>query len=171
MSSQLLRALTTWAGHHLTPGLERKTTFVDGELELELTLKVRRHAPHEAIAKYRAAALELLGGEQHWLVRHCRCTTQRKALFSRYKAECRGAVVAAVAYRGFLTEQPQFLFVCSRHRERHGLEAKALLAVVELPARELAELRKRSDVEKAKWDAKHRAEDEARERGEKAVSP
>jgi hypothetical protein len=170
MSSQLLRALTTWAGH-LTPGLERKTTFVDGELELELTLRVRRHAPHESILNYRAAALEQLGGEQHWLVRHCGCTTQRKGYFSRHKADCRGAVVAAVVFRGFLTEQPRFLFVCSRHRERHGVEAKTVLAVVELPARELAELRRRSDVEKAKWDAKCRAEDEARERAERTVAP
>lgn len=172
MSSQLLRALQVWAGQ-LAPGLEKRDTFRDGELELELVLKVRRAPSHEAIAKYRAAALEVLGGEKHWLVRHCGCSVERRGFFGRRQGDCKGAVVAAVVYRGHLGTQAteEFLFVCSRHRTGHPIEPRGVLAVVELPPSLLADLRKRDEVKAAEWSAKWRAEDEARERAERPVSP
>lgn len=172
MSSQLLRALRTWAGP-LAPGLERQTTVRDGELELELVLRVRRSPAHETIVRYRAAALELLGGDRHWLVRHCGCLVQKKAPYSRHQADCRGAVVAAVAYRRLgdsPEDAPQFLFICGHHRKSHHIDPRCVLAIVELPSQELAELRKRDEVKAAEWSAKCRAEDEERERAGRRVS-
>jgi len=81
----------------------------------------------------------------------------------------RPSLTAAWAIR--LRTAPQFLFICGHHRKSHHIDPRCVLAIVELPSQELAELRKRDEVKAAEWSAKCRAEDEERERAERRVSP
>jgi len=165
----LLRELEVWAGR-LSPGLERRGTIFDQDVEVEISVRVRHRAAPDAIAQYRGAALDRLK-QRPYLVRHCGCGVKPRHSWVKYKSDCTGRVVAAVVYQGWndplsspYTSGSGFLFICGRHRETHGVDPKVILAVVELPPSLLAPLHEAAKTRQAEQDRKYREEEEARER-------
>lgn len=166
----LVLALTTACGGRLLVGDERTLTLRSGELEVEVAVTVRRHNPPAEAMALRDQALQALR-ERTYLVRRCSCSVNRGSgrFTKRPEGDCSGRVVAAVVYQlpGF--PGPQFAFICGRHREAHWIEAKYVLAVVNLPEHLLAPIRAQAEVDHAAWQKKCREEDEAWERMDKPV--
>lgn len=154
----LVLALTTACGGRLLVGDERTLTLRSGELEVEVTVTVRRHNPPAEATALRDQALQALR-ERTYLLRRCSCSVTRKSpMGGRYEADCSGRVVAVVVYQRPWSTGPQFAFVCGRHREAHRIERKDVLAVVNLAETLLAPIRAQAEVDHAARVEKHRQE-------------
>jgi hypothetical protein len=164
--SQLAAALQELAPRgYFKVGQELTRTIEDGDLELEVVVRVRRRAQADQIAVWRAAALEQGGCIKDGRPAHthvgygCEVHTKRKGLFGKGSDRCRGKVVAAVVVDTTFTG-PRFVFVCGRHRERHGVDPSLIGAVLELPPRLLDPLR----AEHARLRREREAREDALER-------
>jgi hypothetical protein len=162
---RLLQELAAWQGRSLEPGDDRRGVIVTGELEVELSVRVRRRVLPETAQDYRAAALKRLE-EKPYLVRHCGCHVMAKSSWGgRRQRDCKGRVTAVVVYRPAGSPSGvEFVFVCSKHREAHGVDATRVLGLVELPPPALADTIRRADAQQAQRDAEYRVEQEQRER-------
>lgn len=150
----LLRELEAWGGT-FKPGLETRGTLqTDDGLEVEIAIRVRHHAGAQELRDRRAHVLEFLR-QRPELVRHCGVNIQKRSSFGGrgYVDSCKGRIVAAVVDGAGV-----FRFVCSRHREKHGLHLSRVLAVIELTPRELREVQKVDDVRRFDWERKQLAE-------------
>lgn len=149
----------------LSVGYQGTHTLVADDLEVEIVVKVRRRTDADAAATYRAAALAYVdtvptsadpyptGGLG--VVRQCQGHTARAGW-------CTARVVAVVVYKpAFGQKETHFRFVCGRHRDKHGVDPKRVLATVELPPSVLAPYRARLAAADAAREAKRIAEDRA----------
>lgn len=161
LGERLLAALEDAFMVRIVPGdYVRKVTA--GELEIELTVKVRNRIGSDKAAEYQEGALAALR-ERPGLVRHCGCSTAPKpGSFIRSRGDCRGRVVAAVAYRR-LTGDIGYLFICGRHRDSHGMAARDILGTVELTDAMLAPIRKADAERQAAFEKQWREEEAQRE--------
>jgi hypothetical protein len=150
----LLRELAAWGGT-FRPGLEQRGTIItgDGELAIEITIRVRRHAGAGKLRDWRAEALAFLRGRPE-LVRHCGVNIEKRSSWGGrgYVDSCKGRIVAAVIDGGGV-----YRFVCSRHREKHGLDLSRLLAVIELTPSELREAYGLDEAKRFAWERKQLA--------------
>lgn len=102
-----------------------------------------------------AAALEqgTSGGASGYgprIVHGCQAYKQSRgprSLKGRGGAQCRGKVVAAVAFRMRVAGETGFLFVCGVHRNKHKLEPDSILTTLELPDHLTAPLRQAHERE------------------------
>lgn len=160
--NNLLADLETWAGRSFRPGLEHRGVLrdtVSGEaLEVEITIRVRRHAGADELRERRAEVLAFLRQRPDF-VRHCGVNIEKRSSWGGHKriSSCEGRIVAAVVDGAGV-----FLFVCSRHREKHGLDQSRVLAVIELTPSELREAQQLEEAQRFAWELKTRAEDHDR---------
>jgi hypothetical protein len=163
--SDLVDALLERLTHRgLRPGETATGAIAAGDLELEVTIKVRRMVAADQQAAYREFALAEIERPDRMSVRCCRRVTRRGA-FS-YETDCSKRVVAAVLLRPWSTEQtPSVHLVCTAHRESHGFKPEAVVAIVDFPPARLDAAKRKADARCEKW----RAEERAKERGAEGV--
>jgi hypothetical protein len=91
------------------PGCTARSVLADDDLEIEVTISVRRRMTPEEASELREAALAAAAAEP-WRVAGCNCHLARPRLpWSRSLPQCEGRiVVAAVAYRRLRQDQPEF---------------------------------------------------------------
>ena len=155
----------------LVPGIERRHVVDSDDLEIEVTLRVRRRSQPVEISTFRTVALEWLIREP-WRVDHC-----DTYLKGRNGRRCTARIVAAVAYRSYWRSHPggpepaapgwgalAFRFVCSRHRQDPGVDAREILATIELTPTFLAEPQRLWRQEQARRAKESREADEQRTR-------
>jgi hypothetical protein len=135
---RLLAELASWGGT-FRPGLERQGVVrTEDGLEVEISIRVRRHTGAAQAAELREEALAWLretvaGYPNAFQAERCDC-------YLRSGGRCDGRVVAVVVHRLFLTTGSNcFRFICGRHREKHGIEPSRVVGVVELPEHTLVE--------------------------------
>ncbi len=173
-------ALELLTGRPLDPGdFQGRTLAVEG-YEIELTINVRRRAPTDDARRYRAAALAVLAVNPY-PVAHCACkVTSRRPGWSPSRGDCQARVVAAVVYRRLMVwrddryqdagpDDLEFLFICGRHRDSHGIDPRLILATIELTDGELVPARKTLETRKAEHEAKWRREEAEREAERRAA--
>lgn len=163
----LLSELEAWSGRTFRPGLEHKGVLrdaVSGEaLEVEITVRVRRHTGAAQAAELREEALAWLretvaGYPNAFEAERCGCYLKGGSWPKGGGGRCEGRVVAVIVYRLFTTTGDNcFRFICGRHREKHGIEPSRVVGVVELPGHTLLEAH---DLVK-RWTAAREAERQA----------
>lgn len=157
---RLLEDLRAFTGVKLErPGAHYAGTIPAGDLEITITVRVKRHAPPDTIDRYRKEALETLA-QKPTLVRQCNSYITRRGSFGGGGSRCRNPVSATIAYKPITTETVAFLFVCSSHREHHHLHPETVLATVELATSSLAEAKRKDAAAQEEWSRKCREEDE-----------
>lgn len=151
----LLRELAAWGGT-FRPGLERQGTIItgDGQLAVEVTIRVRRHTGAGELRVHRDEILAVLRYNPN-LVRHCGVNIEKRSKWggSGYVDSCKGRIVAAVVDGGGV-----YRFVCSRHRQKHGLDLSRVLAVIELTPSELREAHRLEEAKRFEWERKQLAD-------------
>lgn len=114
--------------------------------------KGKRPAPAADVAALRTAALERGQAGHNRIAHGCQVYKVKKGprALNRGGGRCDGKVVAAVAFRSGLGDQPPgFVFVCGTHRHHHGIAPAAVVTVVELPDHLTAPLRQEYEREQA----------------------
>ncbi len=170
-AAALLRALEDWRGLGLDAGHQHKGTIYTDDLEVEIAIRVRRHAGAAELRGHREEVLAYLRRRPE-LVRHCGVNLEKRSKFGGrgYVDTCNGRIVAAVILQlgagGLRLDSGGgsrgVLFVCSRHREKHGIELGRVLAVVELIPRELHEAQALERAKRFEWERKNLADDHER---------
>ncbi len=155
----LLRELAEQLRGSVEVGAEWQGEIVADDLVAEVTVKVRRRVSSDAERAFREQALGALRKDT-FRVRHCECYVTRRGWRS-YQAPCSGRVVASVVTGG-LAASESFRFVCSRHRDAHGVDPRYVLGTVSLSERELRPIREQSEKDRIAWEAKCRQEEELR---------
>jgi hypothetical protein len=154
---RLLAELASWGGGSFRPGLERQGVVrTEDGLEVEISIRVRRHTGAAQAAELREAALAWLretvvGMPNAFEAERCGC-------YLKSGGRCEGRVVAVVVSRLLVTGSNCFRFICGRHRQTHGIDPTRIVGVVELPEHTLAEAR---DLVK-RWTAAREAERQAK---------
>lgn len=152
----VIAALTHLCGGRLLVGDESSHTLNNGELVIEVTVRVRNRVTDEIAVAYRAQALAELVAHP-FRVEHCRCVINKgkRGLFNSER-DCSGRVVAVVVSKSvYSSKEPKFTFVCVRHREKHGEDPKRVLAVVDLPGFELVRIRQLLELKRKADDARY----------------
>lgn len=170
LDHDLFHALEAWLGaDKLTVGARAARTLSFRGLDFEIAVNVRRAVGVAEVRELRQQAIDWLTKEPY-RVDHCGCTKSRKERYANYHGTCTNPIVAAVAFRGmtfpYNREKPfetRFRFVCGVHREHHGLDLAAVLAVVELGATSLEPVRKLRAAERALAERRHRDEQRLRD--------
>lgn len=169
--TRLLQELEAWGGT-FRPGLDQRGTLkTDDGLEVEIAIRVRRHAGVDELRGHREEVIAYLRRRPE-LVRHCGVNIEKRSKMGGrgYVDRCNGRIVAAVIVQsgagGLRLDSGGgsrgVLFVCSRHREKHGIGLRRVLAVVELIPRELREAQELEEVKRFEWERKNLAEDHDR---------
>lgn len=147
-AASLLRDLADALRGSVTAGAEWRGQIIEDGLVAEIQVRVRRAVTTDDERRHREGAIETLRRET-WRVHHCGCRVTRRGWIRRLQGDCSGRIVAAVAYRPYLSQGADlYQFVCSRHLDAHGIDGGRVLAVVRLADRKA-------------WEAKCRAEEEA----------
>jgi hypothetical protein len=162
-------ALELLTGRPIEAGDFSGRLWADG-FEIEVTVNVRRRPPGDELRQFQAAALAHLA-ERPYALEHCGCyVTRRGGGWSPSTTHCTGRVVAAVVTRAtFPTDALSFLFICGRHRAHHGIDAKKIVATLELTEGLLAPARKALAQRKAEHEARWRKEEAEREAERRAA--
>jgi len=164
-TQKLVDELAKETGLRLTAGARHSTSFVRDDIEVVVTIEVRRAraAPADVI-RWHAEAVELLK-EKPYRLNDCHFTTTKKSPWSRSGVTCSlrpNHVIVMKSYANTGNEHC-FDFACSHHAEKMRNRAIAVFAL--LPAA-LAEIRKiaalREEEECRKARERDRADDEAR---------
>jgi hypothetical protein len=172
---RLLSDLAAWFGGALDVGDHRHGVLSTEDLDVEVTVRVRRRVSSDDARRYRDDVLAHLR-QRPGLVRHCGCQViARSQWLGKKQRDCAGSVVAAIVYRPGSRMTPAtssfvsaagdlaFLFVCSAHRTNHGIDASHVLATIELPPSSLVEIRQLDKVRQEQRDAEYWAEQQQRE--------
>jgi len=170
----LLLELERWSGLRLETGREHRGIIraqLDGEpLEIEISIRVRRHAGADEVRERRAEVLAFLRRRPE-LASHCGVNIEKRSTLGGrgYADSCKGQIVAAVVHA--LGSGPRLdsgggslgcLFVCTRHREKHGIHGTAVLATIELTPSDLREPRAMEEERRFAWERKTRIEEHDR---------
>lgn len=129
----LIYALETRFRQNAAVGTEWGGELTDAGVVVEVRIKVRREVLDDELVLYREEAITRLR-ESPWRVKQCEY--ERKNM-----RNCSNPIVAAVLSKRSISSF-SCKFVCSRHRENHGVDPAKVLAVVELPGFELVTLRR-----------------------------
>lgn len=146
--ARLLAALEAYHQRGLRVGDEFRDVIYAGDLEVEIAVRVRARQPGAVIVEQRAAALAYLG--QHLQeAQGCAVYTKPRGPFGHFGSgkQCKAKITAAVVYLDPPPDAPSYHFVCGRHREKHGIDPRRVLAVVELPYSTVEQMRQRAAVE------------------------
>lgn len=141
----LVDTLAAAFGGRLEAGAEFGGELIAGDLVVEVSVRVRRRVTRDDARAHREGALAFLRGHAG-RVKHCGCW-----LKGRRSGQCQGRVVAAVVCSGTSGEKTSYTFICGRHRESHGIDARHILAVVVLDESDLAPIRKQAADEDAAY--------------------
>lgn len=159
----LLRELAAWGGT-FKPGLERRDVLTTGDgLAVEITIRVRRHAGAEELRDRRAWALAILRNHPY-RARHCGVNIEKRSAWGGSKriTTCDGRIVAAVVFDAIGRSDGECTFVCSRHREKHGLDFSRVLTTIELTPSELREAHQLEEAHRFAWERKCLADEHER---------
>lgn len=148
----LAKALDAWAGP-LRHGLEHAGGLrVDG-LEIEVSIRVRRHVPAPELAAWRTEALGWLTANPVQARRCCCSVGDPKAgrFTRRAQRDCSRSVAAVLVTPALHKAGHTFLAVCKAHREGHRIAPHKVLAVVDLSPEELAPILRQAQRQVDAW--------------------
>lgn len=163
--AKLVKALAFELDTHLRAGAHvADDVLVDG-LVVKLELTARHAVTRDQTRMHVESALVKLHASPG-LVRQCGCYVKGPA-WTKLTYHCSGRVSAAVVYQTRHSEGSHLLFVCPRHKTAHHIDAKTVLAVVDLPKdhlklihvqaeREQAEWRRKDEEEQRQWETKEK---------------
>lgn len=165
---RLLAELASWGGT-FRPGLERQGVVrTDDGLEVEITIRVRKHTGAAQAAELRAKALAYL--RESPFASPNALEAERCGCYLRNGGRCEGERIVAVVVYG-AEGRYGFRFICGRHRQAHGIDPRAVAGVVELPEHTLAEAKDLARRWRAGLETERRALELAHRQGAHGLLP
>lgn len=132
----------------LTPGASFEGVLTVDDLDVEITVRVRRAVSREQAVNHRDAALELLSTEG-WRDR-CAAYVKDRSPWRSIKGttQCSKPVTTVVAFKAY-DGTVAYSFRCSCHVDDHGRDARSVLATVSLsqPALKVTRAKRRREQE------------------------
>jgi hypothetical protein len=147
--SFLLGELEAYLGEPLTAGDRKKFAITVDGLTLDIEVRARPAQTTDEITQFRNELLdEIAGGRRRSqsyrfvtypgeIAGFVRCEAYTHGRSSACSHGCSSHAAAAIVYRASATPGNLFLLVCGRHRDSHGINARAVLATIELAPKAL----------------------------------
>jgi hypothetical protein len=132
----------------LTPGASFEGTLTVDDMDVEITVRVRRAVSRDQAVVHRDAAFELLSTEG-WRDR-CAASVRDRSPWRSVKGttQCSKPVTSVVAFKAY-DGTIAYSFRCSCHVDDHGRDARSVFATVVLspPALKVIRARRKADQE------------------------